>query len=148
MYLVPGLWGAPLSVLEGLIPPANTSIGVKLLPHQVPLEDISLNSEIGKMDRKYSEIYEDREAHGFFMFYDLDQAVAFAKEKNMPIFLDFTGHSCANCRKMENAVWPVDKVMKTLKNEYVMVSLYADEIARLEEPKVNEEGRKLRKIGD
>lgn len=148
MYLVPGLWGAPLSVLEGLIPPANTSVGVKLLPHQVPLEDLSLNSEIGKMDRKYAEIYEDREAHGFFMFYDLDQAVAFAKEKNMPIFLDFTGHSCANCRKMENDVWPVTKVMETLKNEFVMVSLYADETERLEEPKINEEGRKLRKIGD
>jgi thiol:disulfide interchange protein DsbD len=148
MYLVPGLWGAPLSVLEGLIPPANTSIGVKLLPHQVASDDVSLNAEICEQDRKYASIYEDREAHGFCMFYDLDQAIAFAKEKNVPVFVDFTGHSCANCRKMENDVWPVEKVMETLKNEFVMVSLYADETERLEEPKVNADGRKLRKIGD
>lgn len=148
MYLFPGLWGAPLSALEGLIPPANTSVGVKLLPHQVADFDNSLNGQICEQDRKYASIYEDREAHGFCMFYDLDQAIEFAQEVNKPIFIDFTGHSCANCRKMENDVWPVNKVMETLKDEYVMVSLYADETERLEAPLVGSSGRKLRKIGD
>lgn len=148
MYLVPGLWGAPLSALEGLIPPANTSVGVKLLPHQVAKHDVSLNAEICKQDRKYAEIYHDREAHGFCMFYDLEQAIKFAREKKKPIFLDFTGHSCANCRKMENDVWPVEKVMESLKNDFVMVSLYADETARLEKTITTPDGKKLRKIAD
>lgn len=152
MYILPGLWGAPLSALEGLVPPMNKSIGVKLLPHQIPSGGhggvANLNSEICKSDRKYSFLFEDREAHGFCMFYDLDQALEFAKKKNKPLFVDFTGHSCANCRKMENDVWPVDKVMAALTEDYVMVSLYADEQHRFETPMLNPDGKKLRTIGD
>lgn len=154
VYMVPGLWGGPLSALEGLVPPMNKSIGVKLLPHQRVAGGgghggaMNINAEICKQDRKYGELFEDREAHGFCMFYDLEQALAFAKEKNKPLFVDFTGHSCANCRKMENDVWPVDKVMTALSEEYVMVSLYADETYRFEKPLISPDGKKLRTIGD
>lgn len=151
MYMVPGLWGGPLSALEGLIPPTTKSVGVRLLPHQVEGGGgggtKTLNKEICESDRKFAFIAEDREAHGLCMFYDLEQAIAFAKEKNKPLFVDFTGHSCANCRKMENDVWPEEKIMKLLQNEFVTVSLYADEKHRFDTPKISPEGAKLRDVG-
>jgi thiol:disulfide interchange protein len=151
LYMVPGLWGGSLSSLEGLIPPATKNIGVKLLPHQMesgggPGEK-SLNKEICESERKYAFIAEDRESHGLCMFYDLPQAIQFAKSKGKPIFVDFTGHSCANCRRMENDVWPDDKIMGLLQNEFVTVSLYADEPYRFDHPVTNPDGKKLRDIG-
>lgn len=151
MYLFPGLWGAPLQAMEGLIPPTTKNVGVKLLPHQVEGggsgEAATLNQEICKADRKYASIAEDRESHGLCMFYDLDQAMEFAKEKNKPLFVDFTGHSCANCRRMEHGVWPDDKIMSLLTTEFVTVSLYADERTNFDPPKVGADGKKFRSIG-
>ncbi|MFN8393163.1 MAG: cytochrome c biogenesis protein CcdA [Bacteroidia bacterium] len=150
MYMVPGLWGGPLSALEGLIPPTTKSVGVRLLPHQVEGGSggaKTLNKEICESDRKFAFIAEDREAHGLCMFYDLEQAIEFAKSKNKPLFVDFTGHSCANCRKMENDVWPEDKIMKLLQNEFVTVSLYADEKHKFDTPKLSPDGTKLRDVG-
>lgn len=146
VYMIPGLWGGPLPMMEGLLPPMNKEIGVKLLPHQFA-EEGTLNSQICKTERVNAHIGEKGEAHGFCMFYDLDQALAFAKEKNKPLFVDFTGHTCANCRKMEQNVWPDEQVRKLLLNEYVMVSLYADDKTALEPPKLNPEGQKLRSVG-
>lgn len=150
MYMVPGLWGGPLSALEGLIPPTTKSVGVRLLPHQVEGGAggaKTLNKEICESERKFAFIAEDREAHGLCMFYDLEQALEFAKAKNKPLFVDFTGHSCANCRKMENDVWPEEKIMKLLQNEFVTVSLYADEKHRFDTPKLSPDGSKLRDVG-
>jgi thiol:disulfide interchange protein DsbD len=153
MYLVPGLWGAPLSSLEGLIPPTTKNVGVRLLPHQVESGGSAgaetLNKEICASDRKFKEIAEDRESHGLCMFYDLDQAIEFAKAKNKPLFVDFTGHTCANCRKMENDVWPDERIMSLLQNEFVTVSLYADERnVRFDPPRLDADGNKLRNMAD
>lgn len=148
LYLVPGLWGGPLTSLEGLAPPMNKNIGVRLQPHVLEDGAGTLNEAICKSDRKYADIMQDREAHGFCMFYDLEQAVAFARAKKRPIFVDFTGHSCANCRAMENSVWTDNKVHQLLTEEFVMVSLYADEPFRFKEPIINPEGKKLRTVGD
>lgn len=145
LYLVPGLWGGPLPMMEGLLPPLNKDIGVKLLPHQLA-EEGTLNSQICKMERVNAHIGEKHEAHGFCAFYDFDQALAFAKEKNKPLFVDFTGHTCANCRKMEQQVWPDDQVRKLLLEEYVLVSLYADDQTRLDPSKVSPDGKKLRSV--
>ncbi len=147
MYLVPGMWGGPLPMMEGLLPPMNKEIGVKLLPHQFA-EEGTINSKICKSDRVNAHIGVENEAHGFCMFYDLDQAIAFAKEQNKPLFVDFTGHTCANCRKMEQQVWPDDNVRKLLLNEFVMVSLYADDKTEFETPKLSPDGVKLRTVGD
>jgi thioredoxin-related protein len=147
--MVPGLWGAPLSTLEGLIPPTTKNVGVRLLPHQISEgggASKTLNQEICDADRKYAFIASDRESHGLCMFYDLYQALEFAKAKNKPLFVDFTGHSCANCRNMENDVWPDDRIMKLLQNEFVTVSLYADERHKFDEPIISPEGVKLRDI--
>ncbi len=146
MYLIPGLWGGPLPMMEGLLPPMNKDIGVKFLPHQLA-EEGTLNSEICKTERVNAHIGIENEAHGFCMFYDFDQALAFAKEKNKPLFVDFTGHTCANCRRMEQQVWPDDIVRKLLLEEYVMVSLYADDETSFEKPMLNAEGKKLRTVG-
>jgi thiol:disulfide interchange protein len=149
LYMVPGLWGAPLSTLEGLIPPTTKNVGVRLLPHQISEgggASKTLNQEICDADRKYAFIASDRESHGLCMFYDLYQALEFAKAKNKPLFVDFTGHSCANCRNMENDVWPDDRIMKLLQNEFVTVSLYADERHKFDEPIISPEGVKLRDI--
>ena len=151
LYLVPGLWGGPLSAMEGLLPPSNKGIGVKLLPHQVEGAGggtATLNSEICKTTRVNAHIGIDMETHGFCMFYDFEQGMAFAKEKNMPVFLDFTGHTCANCRKMEQDVWPDDAVRELLLKEYVMISMYADDETKFETPKVTPDGKKLRTVGD
>lgn len=147
LYLVPGLWGGPLSAMEGLLPPSNKDIGVKLLPHQVNSE-ATFNSEICNTERVNAHIGADMETHGFCMFYDFEQGMAFAKEKNKPVFVDFTGHTCANCRKMEQDVWPDDAVRELLLNEFVLISLYADDETKFETPKINPDGKKLRRVGD
>ena len=147
MYMFPGLWGAPLSMMEGLAPPMNVNVGVRLQPHQLGGGE-TLNQQICQEDRIYADLMADREAHGFCMFYDLKQALLFARKVNKPLFVDFTGHSCANCRAMENDVWPNEKVHKLLTEEFVMVSMYADETHRFEKPIVSPEGKKLRTVGD
>ena len=147
LYLVPGLWGGPLPIMEGLLPPSNKSIGVKLLPHQFDTE-ATLNSEICNTERVNAKIGIEMETHGFCMFYDFEQARQFAKERNKPLFVDFTGHTCANCRKMEQHVWPDEAVRKLLLEEFVMVSLYADDATKLDSTIVTPEGRKLRTVGD
>ena len=132
LYLVPGLWGARLAFVSGLIPPPNTEMGVRILG-QKESNAGSLNGEIcAKKDRKYLEILRETESHGFCTFFDIDDAIAFAAEKNKPLFIDFTGHTCANCRQMEQKVWSKPEVNKILKEQYVMVSLYTDEKAELE----------------
>jgi thiol:disulfide interchange protein DsbD len=110
IYLIPGLWGAPLKVISGFPPPLN-----------------------------YKE-WKKNSVHDLIMFNDYDKALAYAKEKNKPIMLDFTGWACNNCRKMEETVWIEDEVFSILKNDVVVVSLYTDEktlLPREEQKKSN-----------
>lgn len=155
MYLVPGLWGANLPVLEGLVPPMNNHIGTRFLG-EFPSggghgggNAETVNGEVCSLnDRKYLDIFQEKEAHGLCMFYDMEEAVAFAKKKNKPLFVDFTGHTCANCRKMESEVWIQPEVHKVLTEDYVLVSLYVDDRNKLAEPIITDEGEKLRTLGD
>ena len=120
---------------------------MRLQPHVLEQSEGTLNDSICKVDRKYADIMQDREAHGICMFYDLEQAYHFAKQMNKPLFVDFTGHSCANCRAMENSVWTDSKVHQLLTEEFVLVSLYADEPYRFEKPIIDLEGKKIRTVG-
>lgn len=159
-YLFPGLWGANLPVMEGLIPPMNNEIGARMIGDHsgggaegghstAEGQTGTINQKICSLnDRKYLDIFQKKEAHGFCMFYDLDEAVAFAKENNKPIFVDFTGHTCANCRKMESDVWIKDDIRRVLSEDYVMLSLYVDDRHKLDEVITTDEGKKLRTIGD
>jgi len=120
VYMVPGLWGAPVSVLSGLAPPMNT-------------QDFLLNgsgsgaaaSEAGFPAKvKYDEVF--KKPVGFTPFFDLEEGLAYAKKVNRPVMLDFTGWACVNCRKMEDNVWVKPEVGKVIR-EYVLIQLYVDE---------------------
>ena len=134
LYLTPGLWGGNLKFISGILPPHNAEVGVKILGEKEMNEGLFNNNVCTKSDRKYYDIFEDKEHHGFCTFYDLEQGIEFAKKNNMPLFVDFTGHTCANCRLMENNVWIRPSVSKILKDKYVMVSLYTDERGFLDKP--------------
>ncbi len=123
VYMIPGLWGAPLKAISGYIPPKTTQdfdVEKLILDHQTSVT----NADLLPMNRKYAD-----ELHfpiGFDGFFDLEEAKTYAKKVNKPIFIDFTGKTCANCREMETYVWTHPIIMDLLKNKFVMVALYAD----------------------
>jgi len=115
IYMVPGLWGAPLKSLSGLMPPMST-------------QDFNLNEKFGNEDLCDEPYYSDHFKFplGLNGYYDLRQAIACAAEQEKPLFIDFTGKGCANCREMEQKVWSDAKVWNILNDEYVKVGLYVD----------------------
>lgn len=127
-YMIPGMFGAPLKALSGYMPPVATSDFI--------LGANSHNSQSATQNQlcdqpKYAGLL--HLPHGLQGYYDLKQAQACAKEQNKPLFIDFTGHGCVNCREMEANVWSDLEVLKRLQNDFVIVSLYVDE--RTELPK-------------
>lgn len=128
VYMIPGLWGAPLNGISGFLPPMDTQdFNVEKIvidnSKQLPAGTVEYTGAL-PADRKYAD-----KLHmptGFEGFYDLDEAKAYAQKVGKPIFIDFTGRNCANCREMEQAVWTHPEAKKLLNNEFVMVALYAD----------------------
>lgn len=121
IYMVPGLWGAPLKAISAFAPPMNT-------------QDFNLHEE--SVEAKYT---------------DYDAGMAAARAQGKPVMVDFTGFGCVNCRKMEASVWTDPKVADILNNDYVLISLYVDDKTPLAEPiQVVENGqqRTLRTVGD
>ncbi len=126
VYLVPGLWGAPLRHLSGFIPPDGTQdFNLDLLKYQssakVSDKTISLALPPKRLTDKLEVPYK------LTAYFTLEEGMAAAKALNKPIMIDFTGHSCANCRKMEKEVWKDPEVLKRLRNNFVLISLYVDE---------------------
>ena len=123
MYMIPGMRGAPLKALSGYVPPMTTQdFDINRLIVENAGSSAKHESNLGT--RKYTD-----KLHlptGFEGFFDLEEAKAYAKKVNKPIFVDFTGKTCANCREMENNVWNDPEVKKILNEKYVMVALYAD----------------------
>lgn len=122
VYMIPGLFGAPLKGLSGLLPPMQTQdfvlgAGVSTTPH-------SSNSTDGTKIKHADFLHLP---HGLTGYFDYQQALEESKKQNKPIFVDFTGHACVNCRKMEEYVWAKPEVLKRLQNDFIIVSLYADE---------------------
>ena len=128
VYMIPGMWGAPLKGISGYLPPEDTqdfNIERTIVEHTQNIQagTVAYSGSL-PADRKYVD-----QLHlptGFEGFYDLDEAKAWAKEHNKPIFIDFTGRNCANCRKMENAVWVDSEVKKILNEDFIICSLFAD----------------------
>ncbi len=116
IYMVPGLWGAPLKAISAFTPPLNT-------------QDFNL--------------YDD-EVHAKFT--DYEAGMKYASERNLPVVIDFTGFGCVNCRKMEAAVWTNATVKDKLENDFVLISLFVDDKTALKEPYTVEENGKIRKI--
>lgn len=122
VYLIPGMWGAPLKGLSGYLPPMSS--------HDFDLVKISreqIFTETQALDEipKYSDFLHF--PHGLQGYFDYDQALAAAKRQDKPLFIDFTGHGCVNCREMEARVWSDPRVLKRLKEDFVIVALYIDE---------------------
>lgn len=119
IYLVPGLWGAPLKALAGYLPPQHT--------HDFDLVSLAKNEEQNKLCGE--PLYGDflKLPHGIQGYFDYDQALSCARQQNKPLFIDFTGHGCTNCREMEATVWADPEVLQRLKEDYVVVALYVDD---------------------
>jgi thioredoxin-related protein len=121
VYMIPGLWGAPLKALSGYLPPMS-SHDFNLLENRA-----TGTSESNTLDEvpKYADFLHF--PHGIQGYFDYKQALAAAKKQGKPLFIDFTGHGCVNCREMEARVWSDPQVLQRLKNDFVMVALYIDE---------------------
>jgi thiol:disulfide interchange protein len=146
VYMIPGMWGAPLKALSAWLPPS-------------PTQDFNLHmpgggyasaapSASAQIVKKYGDVF--HAPHGIDAFYDYDQALEYSKQVKKPVLLDFTGWSCVNCRKMEESVWPDPTVLRLLKEEYILVSLYVDDRTDLapEEQYVSTfSGKKIRRVG-
>ena len=155
LYLLPGMWGAPLKGVSAFLPPMGT-------------QDFNASAEAGPAGDRLSvpaaihpakyvsqmKIYEPEAVtkYGLVTYFDYDEALAAARAVHKPLMLDFTGINCVNCRKMEGEVWSDPVVMKMLKNDFVIVSLYVD-VQNIDLP-VEEQyyskglGRKIETLGD
>ena len=137
VYLIPGMFGAPLKSLSGYVPPMHT--------HDFDLNEIIRKNSGGTggaavmkfTDNKLCETPKFSEKlhlpHGLQGYFDYEQGLACAKALNKPIFLDFTGHGCVNCREMEANVWSDPQVLQMLRDEYVIIALYVDDKTTLPE---------------
>lgn len=135
VYMIPGLWGAPLKLLSGFIPPSTTQeFNLDDLKYKIGANTAVVstnNTDAAKPPVKYTDKL--KVPFGLVAYFDLEEGMAAAKALNKPVMLDFTGHTCANCRKMEEEVWKDPEVLKRIKENFVLISLYVDESTELPE---------------
>jgi len=121
IYLIPGMYGAPLKALAGYLPPLYT--------HDFNLiKSSQANNELCEPP-KYADFL--HLPHGLKGYFDYEQAMQCAREQNKPVFIDFTGHGCTNCREMEAVVWSDPTVLQKLQNDFIVVALYVDDKTEL-----------------
>lgn len=144
VYLIPGMWGAPLSRLSGYLPPLTTQDFV--LGEEAVVAPQQNETQV-PLKRKYSDFL--HLPHGLEGFFDLEEARAYAKQVDKPLFIDFTGHGCVNCREMEMVVWADPEVLQLLKQEYVICALYSDDKKTLPETEwvTTDAGKVLKQLG-
>jgi len=150
IYLIPGLWGAPLKGISGWLPPTETQdfdVNAIVREHAVSGGG-GLAGNISEPP-KYSNTAL-KLPHGLKGYFDYDQALKASRDLNKPVFVDFTGHGCTNCREMENRVWSDPEVLKRLRENFVLVALYVDDKV-IEMPKeewyTNKKGREVKLLG-
>ncbi len=137
-YLLPGLWGAPLKLIGAFPPPENYSeipYGIKgKAPEPIESEIVCEGAEPG--------------VHGLMLFHDYEEALECARNRKLPLLLDFTGYACVNCRLMEQNVWSNQEVLAILKDKVVIASLYVDSREKLPKPETAPDGKELITYGD
>lgn len=166
IYMIPGMFGAPLKLLAGWIPPEKTSsFDLKEITREIVrdsdrkmLEITGSSEDLQRYDGlcetpKYSEGTERKIPHGLNGYFDLQQAINCSKVLNKPLFIDFTGHACNNCRLMEENVWNRKGILEILRDDYIIVSLYVDDRTLLLEEdwtpaELAKDGRVKKTIGD
>jgi len=127
VYLIPGMFGAPLKAISGWLPP-------------MPTQDFDISKIVREETASFSGVSTDQSEwekprytdklhlpHGIFGYFDLDQALRVAAKANRPVFVDFTGHGCVNCRNVESAVWADSRVRAKFAKEFVVVAQYVDD---------------------
>ena len=131
VYMIPGMFGAPLKALAGWTPPMEThSFDLPGLLRESTGATTNAPSTIDLCEKpKYDNIL--KLPHGMKGYFDLNQALKCSKETGKPVFIDFTGHACVNCRAMEQNVWSNPQVLKRLKEDYIVVALYVDDKTEL-----------------
>ena len=140
LYLLPGLWGAPLKALSGYLPPLET-------------QDFVLGAGMpGQAGHDATYVIDGSEVslpHGLTGYSNLEDGIAAAKAQGKKVFVDITGHGCVNCREMEARVWSDPRVLQRLRDNYVIVSLYVDDKTKLPEDKwlTTESGKVLKDVG-
>lgn len=142
VYLIPGMFGAPLKALSGYLPPLSSQDFVLGGNSTV----VSANSTSAESVKYGDVLHLPHDLQGFF---DLEEAEAYARKVNKPIFIDFTGHGCVNCREMEARVWSDAGVQQILRDEYVIVALYTDDKMVLPESEwvTTDSGKVLKSLG-
>ena len=128
VYLIPGMWGAPLSKLSGYLPPLTTQEFVIGQNSTAAVQ----STEEAKVVSNFGEKYDLHLPLGLEGYFTLEEGLQAAKESGKPVFVDITGHGCVNCREMESRVWSNPRVLEILKNDYVIVALYTDDKTRLD----------------
>ena len=143
VYMVPGMFGAPLKALSGYLPPIETQdfVIANYAEGQVAGNTATLPAESNRYGLKI--------AHNLPGYFTLDEGLAAAKESGKPVFVDVTGHGCTNCREMEARVWSDPEVMRRLRDDFVIVALYTDDKQRLPESEwfTTPSGKTLKTLG-
>lgn len=175
VYMIPGMWGAPLKALSGYLPPIETQDFVVYNYADSPSASVaSTGSATGMMHGSvtepaevtsvgengaltgsatgastYGQKYDLKMPLGLTGYFTLEEGLTAAKAQGKPVFVDITGHGCVNCREMEQRVWSDPRVLNILRNEYVLVALYVDDKTKLEEKDwlTTPEGKTLKEIG-
>lgn len=153
VYMIPGMWGAPLKALSAWLPPSTTqdfSLHQSAIGHGVSMSSTGLDPNDSRNVTKKYKSPRHQAPHGLDAFYDYDQALEFARTVNKPVLVDFTGWTCVNCRKMEESVWPDPTVLRLLNEEFVLASLYVDDRTALDpaEQYVSDfSGKRIRWVG-
>lgn len=158
VYLIPGMWGAPLKAMSGLLPTTGTQ-DFNLHEQKYQLQNIESRLKKGggtgvaTVNEIEPKLYVDKlhVPYGLTAFFDLDEGMEAARKLNKPVMLDFTGHSCANCRKMENEVWDDPEVLRRMKEDFVLISLYVDDRTDLPEAEIEKfkaAGKNITTLGE
>ncbi|CAM3901259.1 MULTISPECIES: protein-disulfide reductase DsbD family protein [Flavobacterium] len=128
IYLIPGLWGAPLNIISGFPPPMTYSESPNGVGFKSTLTNSTTTNESLPEHAHYGP-------HKIIAFHDYDEGLAYAKKVNKPVLIDFTGKTCVNCRRMEELVWAKPEILSILNEEVVLISLYVDDRTELPEDK-------------
>jgi thiol:disulfide interchange protein DsbD len=146
IYIIPGLWGAPLRPISGLLPPPATQEFDLTKSQDAAAPALPQSTSI--KEKKYEALFSRGKHKGMNEWYDYQQALQVSKELKKPILVDFTGWVCANCRNMENGVWTNPQVFSLMHNDFILLELYVDEKEEL--PKAEQyisAGRHITSIG-
>ncbi len=140
VYMIPGMWGAPLKALSGYLPPLET-------------QDFVISEASGVAASGQGDVSGDAGmltlAHGLKAYDNIDEALAAAKISGKRVFVDITGHGCVNCREMEARVWSDPEVLRSLREDFVIAALYVDDKSALPESRwiTNDSGKVLKEVG-